>query len=566
MIEAALLALLAPAVPVAPAASADTVAYTLAPVMAGGTLSGLSVEIELTGDADGETRLLLPGEWAGSGELWRHVADVEVENAASVREDGPGARVLTHAPGAPLTVRYRVVSAYDGDPGFRYEKARPLILPGWFFFHGEGVFATPERAQDTPARFTWRGFPPEWKLASDLDHLSGERPGTVRDVVESVAIGAPDLTVVHRETDGAPLRIAVRGSWGFTPEAFADAVERVIVAANHLWGDRARPFFVPLAPLGGTGPGLSYTGTGRSDAFSVASTPGFELGSATRFIAHEYLHTWLPGELGGPFERDEPLGYWFSEGFTDFLAARTLLSAGLWSFTDYVDELNRTLVRYAVSPARGASGADVVQRFWTDRDVQQLPYDRGHLLAHLLDHRIRQATNGATGLPDVLRAQRTRALRHRAEGRRVPAATLFADVLREEIGLDVGADLARYVERGGVVLLPAELLGGCATVVTATQPGFSRGFDLEATRRAGGVLTGVDPAGPAYAAGMRDGMRVVRREAGTTGDSSVETAYRVRDGEEERVIRYMPAGAGRVTLQRVRPAPAPFPAECAGRG
>lgn len=544
-----------------PVVGSDTVAYTVSPVIRDGALTALAVEVRFAGDADGETRLVLPDQGGEGNEQWRHLEDVAVDGAA-VREDGPAARVLTHAPGAALAVRYRVRSAYEADPGFGFDKSRPLLLPGWFLFHGESVFAEPENHASAPARFAWRGFPAAWKVASDLDHLAA-RPGTVREIMESVSIGAPDLTLIERTVDGAPLRFAVHGSWRFTSDAFADRVGRIIAGSDAVWGDPARPYLVVLASLGGTGAGVSASGTGRGDAFSVASTPGLELDFATRLLAHEYLHTWIAGELGGLPVQDEVGGYWFSEGFTDFLAPRVLLHTGLWTPAQYMDEMNRTLLRHATSPARGATGADVRERFWTDRAVQQLPYDRGHLLAHRLEPRIRAATGERMGVLDVLRAQRERARSNAATGIVVPAHTLFLDVLRETTGVDAAAEVAAHVERGAPLLLGAETFGSCAAVATVTQPEYDRGFDLAATERAGGVLSGVDPASAAHAAGLRDGMRIVRREAGSIGDSAVELAYRVQDGTGERVIRYLPRGRGLVTFQRVTPAPGVSAAECA---
>jgi predicted metalloprotease with PDZ domain len=560
-----LIAALASSAAAAPPPGNDTVQYTIAPVLADRALTGLSVEIRFAGDPDGETVLHLPQQWAGSSELWRQVSDVVVEGAQKIREEGPADRIITHKPGAPLTVRYRVRSPYTADPGFDFEKARPLIFPGWFFFHGEGLFADVDGRQNAPAQFAWKDFPADWKIASDLDHLSGARPGTVEDIVESAAIGGTDLQILDRDLGGARLRVAVRGSWSFTPEAFANAVEKIIRMENDLWGVPARPFVIPLAPLGAVESGHSYTGTGRGDAFSVASTSGFDLAEGMRFLAHEYLHTWIPNELGGALEQDEALGYWFSEGFTDFYAAHVLLRAGLWSLSDYVDDLNRTLMRYGTSPARNATAADVLRSFWTDQAVEKIPYDQGHLLAHLLSFRIRKASEGRTGLHDVLRLQYTRAQRNDAEGRRIPGPTLFPAILREVTGLDVTPDLAQYVQGGRQVLLPTDLFGDCFTITTITQPEFHRGFDGEATQRAGGIITGVDPASPAYAAGMRDGMRLVRREAGTVGDSSVEIAYRVKDGDTERVIRYLPEGKTQVTFQRVLPAPETPTQDCKQR-
>lgn len=548
------------------AQSADSVHYTLAPVMEGGALAGLAVEIRFAGDADGETRLHLPDRWAGSDSLWRHIAGIRVDGAASVREDGPEARVIAHAPRAPLVVRYRVNSAYSTDPGFAYEKAEPIILPGWFFFHGEAVFAEPEDHEDAPAAFAWGPVPAGWTIVSDLDHLHrGQRAGVLGDVIESTAIGATDLAVTERMVGGQPLRIATRPAWSFTPEAFGEAVAAIVQAENELWGDPGRPFVVPLAPVGGSGPGVSSNGTGRSDAFTVTATPNFSLAAASRFLAHEYMHTWIAREVGGLSEgEDEALGYWFSEGFTDFYAGRALLRAGLWTPADFVAELNTTLLRTASSPARDLPNAEIPARFWTDRAVSQLPYDRGHLLAVVLDHRLRQRHARGKDMDDVLHALRAAARQQEAAGpARMDAPTRFPSIMLDQFGVDVSADLERHVDRGEAILLPDDLYGGCATITTFRQPSFSRGFDPEATTRAGNVITGVDPTSPAYAAGLRDGMRLLRRDAGSIGDSSVELVYAVDDGGTERIIRYLPAGKETITFQRVILDPNADMARCA---
>jgi predicted metalloprotease with PDZ domain len=546
-----------------PAQSADFVHYTVAPVMERAALAGLAVEIRLRGDADGETRLNLPEEWAGTDSLWRNLRDLRVEGARSVRRDGPAVRVIAHAPGAPLVVRYRVTSAYAADPGFGFHKGNPMVFADWFFFHGEGVFAEPEGREDAPAGFAWGRFPPGWKVASDLDHLQrGLRTGTVVDIMESTAIGAPDLAVVEHAIGAAPLRVAVRGRWPFTPEEFAGAVAAIVRAEDAFWGDRARPFVVALAPLGGEGGGYSFSGTARGDAFSVASTSNFTLAAATHFLAHEYMHTWIAGQLGGLRPENEALGYWFSEGWTDFYAARVLLRAGVWTPADFVAELNEAILRNASSPARGVVGVEMVERFWTDPAVNKLPYDRGRLLALLLDYRVRRASAGDKNMDDVLRQMRAATEQH-GDAVPVSAPERFVASMRDVFGVDVAEDLARHIDRAEPVVLPADVFGACATVETITRPEFSRGFDIEATSRAGNLITGLDPASPAYAAGLREGMRILQRVSGSIGDSSVELVYRMDDGGTERIIRYLPQGRATITFQRVTLAPGADTAECA---
>ena len=540
------LALVAAAAFLLPAARAPeqkTVFYKVTPLAPGGFGNALRVEMRFAGDSDGETVLHLPDAWAGSSQLWRHVTDLEIRGGERL-SGYYGAPVIHHKPGATIRVRYEVVSAWFEEPGFDYEKARPLIRPNLFFFHGEGVFAAPAGRQAANARFRWGKIPKRWRVASDLDHLK-RRKTSVANLINSVAIGGPELQVVERRIGLAPLRVAVAGTWGFSAEELTDMVEKVVEAENRFWGDEATPFLVAMAPLGEVPSGLSYHGTGRTDAFSIASTSAFALKEATRFLGHEYMHSWVPNELGDMPE-DEAEDYWFSEGFNDYLASKVLLRAGLWTLEQRAADKNETLLRYGTSPAKTVTAAEVVKRFWSDQAVQQVSYDRGHLLAAMLDAEIAGRTQGSEALEDVLRAQRKA-----AKGSSTLARDLLRTAMLERTGIDPAEAIERYARAGEAIVLPADLLGPCGTVVAETRRAFDRGFDAQATRLGGGVIAGVDAEGPAYAAGMRDGQRLVRREAGTIGDAAIPITYRVADGEDEKVITYLPAGRSEHPVQRV---------------
>ena len=520
------------------------VAYRVTPVLQKDGTRALDVRIRLRGDPDGETELFLPSVWAGSSELWRYAKGLRIRGARSLAGtyDKPLAR---HRPGARLKVRYRIVSAYSEDPGFAYEKARPMVRADWFFVHGESIFAAPAGSQERPARFRWGKLPEGWTVASDLDHLQG-KPTTLANLINSVAIGGSKLQVVQRDLRGAPLRVALLGDWRFTADQLADTVTPIVAAEDAFWGDRSSPFLIAMAPLGELASGLTYHGTGRTDAFSIASTSAFELRQTVRFLAHEYMHSWVPIALGGLPEEDEPKDYWFSEGFNDYLASKVLLRSGIWTLAEWVADKNETLLRYGTSPAKTATGAEIAARFWDDPAVQKVSYDRGHLLAAKLDAEIAQRSGGKQSLEGVLRLQRKA-----AEGSPELAVALFRKTLREQTGIELDPDLERYARRGEALLLPADLFGDCAGLVTERRKEFHRGYDAEATRKGGGVITGVLADGPAYAAGMRDGMRLLRRESGTVGDSSVEISYRVADATGERVIGYLPEGKGDFEVQRI---------------
>lgn len=521
----------------APAAAADGVAYSLSPVMTGGSLTALTVELRFDGDGDGETVIELPDRWAGTPDLWKAVSDV---TATGGTVTGEGAtRTIRHGANAPLVVRYRLASNGAAEPGPDYHKAQPVVRPGWFFFHGEGLFATPRGRDDAPATFRWAGWPAGWKMASDLDHLAG-RPGTVGDIVESAGIGSPDLQLIERQVDGAPFRLAMRGQWTFQPEALADRVAAVMHAENAYWGDKGRAFFVPVAPMVPEGLGRSTNGTGRTDGFAIASTTNYRLEDATQFLAHEYMHSWLPREIGGQLRENEGEGYWLNEGFVDFAAARALVRSGIWSIEDYATSQNAVLMRLATSPARNLDNKTLAARFWSDGIAQQMPYDRGNIFALWLDAKL--AAKG--GLDPVLKRQRAMAKVANSMG----APALFPTAVREATGIDVGADIARHIDRGEPVTLPSRI--ACLDVKTVDRPAFHRGFDIDATTP-DDVIRGTDPKGNAWAAGLRDGMKLIAREAGEIGNPAVEIAYRVGIGGSEKVLRWMPVAAAPVRLQQL---------------
>lgn len=125
------------------------------------------------------------------------------------------------------------------------------------------------------------------------------------------------------------------------------------------------------------------------------------------------------------------------------------------------------------------------------------------------------------------------------------------EAVMQEMGVDVRVDVASHVEQGAPILLPEDVFAPCGRITTRETPIFSRGFDSEATVANHNVISGVDASLPAYAAGLRNGMVLVRRDHGVIGDAEHEIAYVVRDGVTERTIAYMPHGHGTYTMQRL---------------
>jgi len=536
----------------------ETVRYTLTPVLEDGALTSLQVELKFLGDTDGETRLQLPDRWAGDVDYWRHVRDVEIEGAQRIREETQPIRVLKHAPDAPITVRYRITDAYGKDPAVGEVNGnpyRPIVRPKWFSVLGNAIFATPENEESRPADFRWGPVPGGWTVAGDLDHAAMGARTLVGDVQESVLVGGEGLRVSTHKAAGADFRMAVIGdAWSFNGGDLGAMVGRIIEAQRTYWKQPGETYFVALTPMVTPNPDwVSIGGTGRDDGFSLYAGTNTELKNLPYLLAHEHMHTFNSRLLGGLPQKDEALGYWFSEGFTEFLTHRTLLRSEVWTLEEFVSRLNEDLDAYANSSARAASNAEILKGFWTSAAVQKMPYYRGHWLAHLWEYRLRQASRGKRDMDDVMMAQLARAAKQGSGPVRLSADALFPLVYRELGGPALDADIARHVVGGEPVLLPADLFGTCARIETVTRPPFHRGWDAEATTAAGNVVTGLKPNSPAYKAGMRNGMQIVKREFGVVGDSTVEYGIRVKNTDgTETVYRFMPVGEGPdMTFQKV---------------
>ncbi len=545
-----------------PAPARDTVDYRLSPVIEGGALTTLAVEVRFRGDADGVTDFGWAPNWAGDDRLWRWTRDLAVEGAVATRDLGKGRVRIAARAGAPLIVRYRVVSAFDHDPTAEDEvdQSKPIVRPRWFYAVGEALFGYPANREAAPATFAWEGSKSGFGFASDLEHLRGPgrtglRQGRVGDVLESIAIGGPDVRVDGSLGAASPVRVATVGGYSFAPEAFATLARRVIETERSFWNAPASsPFLVTLAPVQASPRAFSVSGTGRSDAFAIWWDTRAPLSDAAILLAHEYFHTWNPRRLGG-IRRGSQVIAWFGEGFTDYYARALAVRAGIVPASAFAEAWNKTLLAYAGSPVRNLPNPQVAARYWKEAAVQDLPYQRGALLAAVWNARLRAR---GSSLDEVMRALEVR----RPNDGAADVAQRVGTVARQ-FGLDVRPELHAVVSRGATVTLPTDAFGPCAEVVWETRPVFDRGFDSAATLAAGRIVTGVDRRSNAYTAGLRDGQRIVAREAGEPGDSSAPYTLRVEENGVERVVRYLPQGRARLRVQQVRLRPGADSPVCA---
>lgn len=313
---------------------------------------------------------------------------------------------------------------------------------------------------------------------------------------------------------------------------------------------------------------------------------GREYEKAIALAAHELFHAW-----NGKRIRPEPLGpfdytrenytrnLWVVEGFTTYYTEVVLRRAGVLSPQRFLERLGDAISSYLATPGRlrqtlEESSFDTWTRFY--RPDENSPnalisyYQKGMLVAMLLDLRIRETTDNRRSLDDVLRLLWERygerdvgfpeagieALVEEVCGERLD--DFFAKHLRSTEELDFES----HLRAAGLELVPAT----SASAAAGAPPSPVLGLRL---KEEGGrtVVTHVLADTPSYRAGIGagdqllalDGLRVSARDLPARiqerreGEEVALTLFR-RDELLTLALRVEHRAPPRVTLRRTAPA------------
>ena len=518
------------------------------------------------------TELRLPIGWAAAEDYAEQFSEVITADAGQRIEPVPGqpARyAIRHAPGERVTLRFKVGSPIadpDRAPMSHADSYRTLLGKGWFRFFGHAVLPLPEGVDDK-ARVTmclgFDGLSADSVIATSHGLRRGAAAlfrvtGGAQLMRHAEYLGGA-LQLRERSVDGRPLAVAMPPAtpWAFAIDDLADAVAQLVGTQRSFWGDADFPFLLVAAQPNHQASG-SYGGTAVQQAFAMHASDDLRLAGPQflHLVAHELLHAWIPtrfGPMSHEGRDDEALRYWFSEGFTEHYTHRLLVRAGLWTLDDYALALNRKIERYRQSGERRADNARVRAEFFRDTEVGELPYARGEFLALRWHGALRD--KGLPGLDAVMRALMLPRDKARAEARlSEPLATqrLFA-ALRPALGELPLGDVTQFVEAGAEFEFSPGLLGPCFVITREMRGLFELGFDPASLRRR--VLGGVAADGPAYAAGLRNGMKLAGFSV-QRGDAQQDALLQIVGADGlVRDVRYKPVSTQQHEALAYQPIP-----------
>ena len=477
----------------------------------------VSAEVPTGGRADVELMMAVwtPGSYLVR-EYSRHVESVTAAGpdgrARPVEKSDKNRWRVTTGGARTVTVKYRV---YGREMSVRTN----WIDAGFALINGAPTFMTLPDGVARPHDVVIN-LPQGWRRSvTGLPEMpGGDHRYRARDydtLVDSpFLLGNP--TVHEFTVDGKKHYLANEGEAGvFDGNKAATDLEVVVREHRRFWGQLPYDKYVFLNILLGAEPG----GGLEHQNSTVLMTGRFTTRTRRAYVAwlelasHEFFHAWnikrlRPVELG-PFDYENEVhtrSLWVAEGVTDYYGELLVHRAGLSTRDEYLENLASHIETVQTAPGRLVQSAELasfdawIKYYRPDENSSNVSisyYEKGLVIAFLLDARIRTATKGLRGLDDVMRAAY-----EKYAGTRGFTPAEFQAVAEQVAGTTLESFWAMAVE-GTAELDFTEALKAYGLRFRAATP-TSRAYLGATTRNDNGrlVISQVRRGTPAYEAGL----------------------------------------------------------------
>ena len=494
---------------------------------------GVKITLHMEGDADGLTEFKLGEPWADETTPQARFKNIHTGNLNHSRDDN--LITVEHNEQQDITISWEL-QAQDGrgasrDPTYFFA---PVIRPDYIHLIGYSALITPVTEDDVKVRLSGRAFENMQSVTSKLWMPDTARPANMIPA-GFLILGDIDTAV----SDKIDLSVGVAPNMKIKASTLIDEIEPILESLSNIWGGDLLPYHVTLQPIDPS-IGSVLAGTAFPGGFAAALSPDTKPSQIGGFLTHEAAHEWIPTRLGRiEFEGDdrEPESYWITEGFTEFLSRQAQLKSNMIDEKDYITLVNKDLVDLYMSPAKTYTNQQIGELFWTNREVERLPYLRGFLLAVKWDSEIKMASENQMGLIDALKSIE-------ADNKSsLDGITLTSDLIIKKVkafgALDPQLDFTQFISAGNSFLPPDDMLGPSFSLMMEDLHPYDVGFDVTASLSSG-IIEGVQTGSNAYEAGLRNGMTFIKKISGGQGNTKKDLVLRIESNGTKRKIKYRP--------------------------
>lgn len=410
-----------------------------------------------------------------------------------------------------ITISYETYWDEPGPFATQLNSEHAFINPAMILMY------VPERRSER-VRVSFPDIPDSWIAASSaapvMESMGGARNTWIEadsyDALADDPIEIGRFEVFDLEGMSPRISVVVHGD-GWRKKKIEDELKRI--CSYELTLMQGAPFehytFIFHIGKGAGGGGMEHA---NSTAIGLPSDDYL-----ANVSAHEFFHLWnvkriRPATLEPvDFTKEQyTRALWFAEGVTSTYGAYTLERAGIWNKERFYADLGDQISELESRPANHWQSAEEssldawLEKYplYNGRDESVSYYTKGQVLGELLDLLIRDRTNNAKSLDDVLRALNTDfakqgkfyrdSLDIRLEAEKVAGGS-FEEFFNDYVAAAKPLPYSQILALAGLQLQTRE--GKVATL------GFSPGRDANG----GTTVRAVDDGSPAVDAGLRVG-------------------------------------------------------------
>lgn len=380
-----------------------------------------SVSFSYTADKEEVVVFRMPQWTPGYYQMMHYAAQVTGFKATNANGDtlrwekrAPDAWAIYAKKKQPFRVSYQVSGTRNFVAANYLDSTKAFIVPA-------GLFLYPENQLGRNVELSIHPFAAFKRIATGLDTVAGT----------TFTYKAPDFDVLYDspilmgsaleelpsfQVKNIPHYFVAHQAGSFDQQTFMGDLKKIVEAASDIIGEIPYPHYTFLA-IGPGGGGIEHL---NSTAISFSGKGLENPENRTRmysFLAHEHFHHYnakriRPIELG-PFNyRDgsKTNMLWIAEGITVYYEHHILRRAGLVNDQHLRDQLARSIQSYEKRPGKKwQSVAEASAHTWTDGPFGGNPdstisyYEKGPILAAMLDLKIRHETKNERTLDHLMR-------------------------------------------------------------------------------------------------------------------------------------------------------------------
>jgi len=230
----------------------------------------LIVVLEFTGDRSGETKIILPNNFASSSDINGIKFLKPLSPNTYIQEsDKPETKIVKHTPNTLVRIYYQVEEVRDDDLELGNQNMA-IISKQYVHFLGETFFIVPswDTGIELNIRIVWNHIPSNWNIANSfgINEKSQEIKLPLWKFKRSL-FAAGDFRIIKKMIGNNPVYTAIRSSWDFTDDQFADLYSEITKTERDFWNDHNFPYFlITVVQLTGSD---DQIGIGRTNSYAL---------------------------------------------------------------------------------------------------------------------------------------------------------------------------------------------------------------------------------------------------------------------------------------------------------